>query len=277
MTFRSFIVGATFIAGALLITPSAQAATITVCAVGCDYTTLNDAISADVPGQDTYLLDTGYTYVFPPESNFISLPDDTILTCSPGVVFGDDLGGTANINPGNNTLIQECTFENTQFDATGKSLVSWVDNVFSENTYTSITLTESDGFTIANNTNLNHLQIQNADNGFVASNEFNCRFSSNCITLATAGGGPFDYTDPADVPNDIVFSNNVITNYNTITGGDFVYFAVGLDIEFTNNTLQSVETMNSFITMFTVQNVHGTISGNYFFYPPKEPLSKEQY
>jgi hypothetical protein len=273
MTFRSFIVGATFIAGALLITPSAQAATITVCAVGCDYTTLNDAISADVPGQDTYLLDTGYTYVFPPESNFISLPDDTILTCSPGVVFGDDLGGTANINPGNNTLIQECTFENTQFDATGKSLVSWVDNVFSENTYTSITLTESDGFTIANNTNLNHLQIQNADNGFVASNEFNCRFSSNCITLATAGGGPFDYTDPADVPNDIVFSNNVITNYNTITGGDFVYFAVGLDIEFTNNTLQSVETMNSFITMFTVQNVHATISGNYFFYPPKEPLS----
>lgn len=273
ISFRSFIFGAVFLAGALLISPSAQAATITVCNIGCDYTTLIDAVSADAPGQDTYLLEVGYTSVFPPESTGISLPDDTILTCQPGVVFGDDFGPTSYLYPGNNNSINNCLFQNTRFDATGRTDVSWLNNTFSDNTLTDITLTLTDGFTISGNSNINHLQIQNADNGIISNNTINCRFGSNCLSMTTAGGGPFDYTDPADVPNDIVFNNNVFTNYNTPTGGDFVYLAVGLNIDYTSNTLQSAPLPDSFITMMTVANVEATISGNYFFFPEKPPAS----
>ncbi len=273
MTYRSFVVGATFIAGVLFITPSAQAATITVCNIGCDYTTLNDAVLADLPGQDTFLLDVGYVSVFPPESTAIFLPDDTILTCQVGVIFGDDLGPTSVINPGSNNVINNCLFQNTRFDATGQTNVSWLNNTFSVDTFTNITLTLTDGFTISDNTNLNNIQIQNADNGLISNNEINCRHGSNCLTLVTAGGGPFDYTDPADVPNDIVINNNVITNYNSPTGGDFNYFNVGLNIDYTSNTLQSIQTTDNFITMMTVANTEALIQGNTFIYPEKPPAS----
>lgn len=271
ISFRSFIVGALFFVGALVLSPSAQAATITVCNIGCDYTTLNDAVLADLPGQDTYFLDVGYTSVFPPESNSIFLPDDTILTCQVGVIFGDDLGPAAFLYPGSNTTIQNCQFQNTRFDATGRADVSWLNNTFSDVTLSDITLTATDGFTISDNTNLNHIQIQNADNGLISDNELNCRHGSNCITIVTAGGGPFDYNNPADVPNDIVINNNVITNYNTLTGGDFVYIAVGLNVDYTSNTLQSVQTMDNFITMMTLANTETLIQGNTFIFPEKPP------
>ncbi|MCA9390890.1 MAG: peptidoglycan-binding protein [Candidatus Magasanikbacteria bacterium] len=259
------------IAGIFFLASPSYAATYTICDVGCDYTTLNDAISFDTPGQDTYRLSTGYNYLFPPESNFFSLPDDTIIECDPGVTFGDDASASNFFNVGSNNTFQNCLFENTSFDASGKTDVSWLNNTFSTGTSMQITLTFTSGFTITDNTRIQHIQIQNADDGLIKDNTFECWFGSNCIYLGTAGGGPFDYTDPADVPNDIVINNNVITNHNYTTGGDFVQFGSGLNISYTSNTLQSIQTDDNFIVMLTAEIGTYYLAGNIFYFPHKPP------
>lgn len=248
-----------------------QAATTTICAASCDFVTLDAALSAPPAPGDTLLLSSGYTFSSPPENATIGLPNDITLTCDPDVTYGNDSGPSAYIYLGSNDLIHDCHFTNTSFDASGQSNVSWVRNTFSSSTQSQITLTNSTGFTISQNIGIQKVQNQNADNGTIDGNQFECRFGNNCLSLVTAGGGPFDYTNPADVPNDITISNNIFSNENVSTGGDFIHLFAGLDITFASNTIQSaVQVNDSFITMLTVENAHVDIHNNYFYFPERQ-------
>lgn len=255
----------------LLKTTPVQAATTTVCGSGCDFTSLADAIAAPPTAGDTIILSTGYLYASPPENTSQALPDDVTIQCDSGITYGDNNGLNTYIYPGSNNTIQNCHFENTSFDASGKTNVSWLHNTFSSSTPNQITVTNTSGFTIQENTGLQLLQNQNADNGLIDNNQFECRFNSSCLNLVTAGGGPFDYTNPTDVANNINITNNTFTNYNATTSGDFVHFAAGLNITFTSNTVQTaVQVNNQFIPLLTVDNAQATINNNHFFLPQRQ-------
>lgn len=255
----------------LIKTTAVQAATTTVCGSGCDFTSLADTIASPPAAGDTIILSTGYLYASPPENTSLFLPDDVTIQCDPGITYGDDSGLNAYLYPGSDNTIQNCHFENTSFDASGKTNVSWLNNSFSSSTPNQITVTNTSGFTIQGNTGLQVLQNQNADNGVIDNNQFECRFNSNCLNLVTAGGGPFDYTSPVDVANNIDITNNTFTNYNTNTSGDFVHFAAGFNITFTSNTIQTaVPVNNQFIPLLTVDNAQATINNNYFFLPQRQ-------
>lgn len=248
-----------------------QAATTTVCGSGCDYTSLNDAISAIPAPGDTVVLSSGYSFGSPPENPSLNLPDDLTLTCDPGVVYGDAGAGSMYIYPGSNTTIRNCTFENTSFDASGRVNVSWIDNTFTSAASSQIVLTGTTGFTITGNQGIQKIQNQNADDGTISNNQFECRYGQNCLALVTAGGGPFNFQNPADVPNDINITNNDFANYNTSTGGDFIYLFAGINITFASNTIRSaVQVDDFFITMLTVGNAQVTLNNNRFFYPEKQ-------
>ncbi|GEM_PF-2925373 len=100
---------------------SALAATTTVCAGGCDYTSITDAVLAPPPASgDTILVDTGYVFNDAIEGGSLSLPNDLTLTCTAGVVIGNALQSAYYLNLGSTNVLSQCTYENTSFDAVWK-------------------------------------------------------------------------------------------------------------------------------------------------------------
>ncbi|GEM_PF-1622968 len=251
--------------------PSTQAATSTVCASGCDFVSLKDAITAFTP-TDGILLDTGYVFDDTLEDDTISFPDQLTLACSPGVVFGDVDDTRGLLLPGSDMTIRDCTFEKVDFDATGRTNVSFLNNTFSNVASSGLVFTSTDGFVIRGNNGIQKVQVQNADNGTIEDNAFECRFNNNCLTLSTAGGGPFDFTNPNDVPANFLVANNTFSNYNTNSGGDFVHLFAGLNVDFVDNTVESAVLMNdAFVTMLTIQNGEVYLARNIFLFPEKSP------
>ncbi|MEZ4087217.1 MAG: S-layer homology domain-containing protein [Candidatus Gracilibacteria bacterium] len=256
----------------MLLIPRAHALGVeyTVCGAGCDFTTLTDAVAFPGINQDTITLSTGFVYNDALEDDNIFIPDEITLQCDTGVTFGDALQGAQTVWIGSDNVIQNCTFENIYFDASGKTNVEFINNTISSAALQQLTFTNTDSFEVSGNTGIQKVQVQNSNNGLIDNNDFECRFGDNCITLSTAGGGPFDYSDPADVPSFIDITNNNIVNYNVTTGGDFVQLFAGVDNTFTNNTISSGVTVdNSFLTMVTAQTGNPYIAENLFLMPEK--------
>lgn len=268
LRIRSLLASLVVFAGILAIVPSAQAATTTVCGLGCDYTTLNDAINAPHVTPDTIVVQVGYAFTFPPESNFFNMPDDLTIMCDGGVIIGDALQTNTFFTVGSRNAFIGCTFDAVNFGAINKTDVSWINNTFTANGQANISLTLTDGFTISGNTGIQQLQIQNADNGIIDGNTLDCYNGVNCIGIETMGG-PVNYSDPADVPNDILISNNTITNRYFSSGGDWVHFGAGINIDYVSNTLQSIAMPDNYITMLTVENANVDFNGNFFIFPEK--------
>ena len=153
----------------------------------------------------------------------------------------------------------------------GKTDVRFIGNSFSSAAASQLTFTLSDGLTIRDNQGIQKIQIQNADNGTISNNVFECRFGSNCLSFTTAGGGPFDYTDPADAPNDFDVTTNTFNNYNVNTNGYFISFFAGLNINFIGNRVQSAVVIDdNFVTMLTIENVEVYLARNVFVFPSKD-------
>ena len=247
------------------------ATTYTICDSGCDFVTLTAALT--FPGLSNNNLQFTSGYVFNPvsEGTFLFIPDNVLVECLPGAdIFGDALQSSIQLNPGSDVTIQNCTFENVNFDDSGKTNVQFLDNTFSSAAASQLVFTVADGYTISGNTGIQHVQVQKADNGIIENNTFECRFNNGCMSLVTAGGGPFDYSSPADVSVNIAISNNKFSNYNTSSGGDYVYIGAGINIDFTDNTILSAVTIDDvFITMVTDQNAEAYFANNYFIFPDK--------
>ncbi|MFS8130752.1 MAG: hypothetical protein ACMG57_02115 [Candidatus Dojkabacteria bacterium] len=249
--------------------------TYTVCDLGCDYTTLTDALNFPGTSYDTIQLTSGYVFNTLNESTPLNFPDGITLECQAGATpFGSAADPVIDINPSTDSTIQNCTFENVNFDATNRTNVKFLDNTFSNAAASQLVFTATDGFTITGNKGLQHIQIQNADNAVIENNSMECRFNNNCITLSTAGGGPFDYLNPADVPNNILINNNIISNFNVNTGGDYVYFGAGINVDFTANIVNSgVVVDDTYITMVTDAIAEVYAANNYIIFPTKVPGS----
>ena len=249
------------------------AGTYTVCPLGCDFVTLGDAILS--PLTNNGVIQLVAAYVFDPilEPLVMFTADDTVIECFAGSdTFGDAAEASRMIWQGSLNTIQDCNFENVNFDASGKNDVQFLRNTFSPLAASQLTFTGSTDFVVSDNIGIQKVQIQNADDGLISGNTFECRFGNNCLTLSTAGGGPFDFFDPADVPTNIDILNNVISNYNITTGGDFIQFYAGLDIDFIGNTVNSgVVIDDNYLTMMTLEQGEFYLSSNYIVAPDRAP------
>lgn len=249
-----------------------HAATTTVCPSGCDFTSLNAAVIAPPASGDAIVLETGYVYDEIAEGGSINLPDNVTLTCDSGVTYGDSAQAPSYLYPGSTNILYGCTFENTNFDASGKVDVRFLENIFSSAATSQLVFTLTTGITIRDNQGIQKVQFQNADNAIIENNVFECRFGNNCLSLTTAGGGPFDYSNPADVSDDVDIIDNEFHNYNVSGGGDYVHLFAGLDINFTGNLIDSAVVVDdTFITVLTVSNGQMNVSNNIIVFPEKDP------
>ncbi|WKZ29714.1 MAG: hypothetical protein QY314_02795 [Candidatus Dojkabacteria bacterium] len=244
----------------------------TVCPSECDYDSFGAAASDPITADS--IIQLTETYIFDPmvEPTVFSLADNTTLECANGSdTFGDAAEAMIQLWIGSNTTIQHCTFENITFDASWKVNVSYSHNTFLPSSPSQLIFTGVDGFSVTNNGGLQKVQIQTAFNGTISNNSFECRWNNNCLSVTPAGGSPEDYFDPSLVPSNIDIHDNDFINYNTNTWGDWVIFNAGVDIDFTENLLQSyVTTQNTYQVMLTAEKGEFYIANNSFIFPSKD-------
>lgn len=170
LSFFAFALGALF-----LIVPTASAATLTVCASGCDHTTITAAKNAASSG-DTISVQASYARAG--ESFPISLSTSNLtISCAAGATIGQ---ATAN---GNNTFqlttsstVSGCGLSNINF-STGSGYVSGINitgNSAVGSATTTISLGAQTGYTtISGNANLDNIRLQaTSTNVTIESNTF---------------------------------------------------------------------------------------------------------
>ncbi len=252
--------------------PNGNAAgqTYTICASGCDYTSLRDALSTPGLGNDTLTLTSTYTFDHAAEDPGGYIPNGTTISCEAGAAtFGDSGQNPIFFNTGSDFTLQNCTLENVNFDSTGGSNITYIGNTFTSAANSQLVFTTVDTFEIRDNI-LQYVTLQTADNGLITGNTFECRFNNRCISVVTAGSP--DYSLSQDISSNVRITDNIFNNYETNSSGDWVSIVGGEQIEFDNNTVQSqVVVDDQFITMLTVTNAEVSLHHNYFFMPERAP------
>lgn len=243
----SFFAVFAILMGVFVFSSSAQAATSTVCASGCDFASLEDAITADAPGQDTLVLANGYDAAA--ETVYLYLPEETILTCDPGVVFGVG-GSTHYVYSNNNVIVQGCSFEEARFIADNLSNNVWRNNIWTDSS--TISSVNSDGLTISGNQGTLNVYLQGADIVDIRDNEIDSFYGSLLI-----------YTS-----SNITVNNNIFTNNEpAYISSSWASFNEVTNLEFTSNTLRSVPITGSHFMMHASGIGDIVIRGNLFLYP----------
>jgi hypothetical protein len=109
------------------------AATTTVCASGCDFTTISDALLAGPGAGD--VVTVGATYASTTESFPFNVNPGVTLDCqNSGAVIGVDTTSTpVNINSQGQNTIRACSFNNVGFQNTNVEGVTFRDNAFAGN------------------------------------------------------------------------------------------------------------------------------------------------
>ncbi len=274
LLIKLFSIGFVFsLAWAFFVSPNLFAAgeSYTVCPVGCDFLTLTDALLEPGIGDDTIILTEDYVFVDLDEQDSLSIPDGIAIVCAPGA---GKLGGATDtvlmFFGGENTSFEGCTFENVQFDISGKSGFSFTHNTFSPDALSVMILTHATDVTITDNIDIQKIQIQTADDVLIENNSFACRFESTCLNAVTAGAP--DLSDDADISNNLIIRNNTIVNHKKDNGGDWVHFWGGRDIEFTGNTVYSAVTLdeNIYLTVVTVTGAQIEFRDNFIITPEKD-------
>lgn len=258
-SFRTLLAVFAFAAGALILTPSAEAATITICDSGCDYTSLDTAVAADIAGPDTYILTTGYTAL---EDGNRFLSDDTTLTCDPGVAFRQDVTFPGYTYFGSNVVIQDCQLQDIAFNKQVGAVtnVSWLNNTLLPKTQltsgNTIYLGDTQSFTISGNTgHLRESRYNGSSDGMITGNNFHCTESAGCFIFE---GGADDITI-----DDNTLQQSGHSSYGQIT------ISNATNITVTNNILSSLPVQNNGYIMISIYNQWDNIqiSNNFFQFP----------
>lgn len=206
-----------------------------------------------LPG-DTIELTSDYLYDEVSENYNIYIPDSITLTCDPGAdTIGDSALSNIQISPESNSIIENCTFDNVHFEPYAKSNITIRNNTFVPTSNNSrINVQYTDGYTISDNTAMQELFIAGSDNGTISNNTFECRNNNSCLYF---GGNVNDFNDPAQISDSVVISGNTFTNYSVSGYGDWVSFASGTNITFSDNIIQAGLTVdNHYLTLLTIQN-----------------------
>lgn len=246
-SLRSILTSFVIILGFFVLAPSVHAATSTVCTVGCDYTTLNDAINADLPGPDGFLIDAGYFFVQNDEGfGDLTLPEDTFLTCDPSATLGNG-EGSLTLRSNNQTVIDSCHFNGVILNADSVSDVRWSNNTAEAAIRSEFHLFNVTNYQITGNDHFSHTRMFNADDGLITQNEFNCLSPTDlnigCFTSTFISIVPYDGS--ATTTDSIYISENLSITENTFTRDDstqpfFLDFFGGNNIAVSDNIFLSL-------------------------------------
>lgn len=237
---RTFLLVIGIIGFLVLSAGTVQAATRTVCASGCDHTTIANAFSAAAEGDIIEVnggggspyaasADTGnYNLTFPSAS--------TTLSCVNGATIGQtDPTGNNSIYMSTSSTIMGCTLSNVFLSAANVapavSGIRIVDNIFSNSATSSIIFgNNTSNYTISGNTNINYLGINTSSTyGTIDSNTFYGRMPYGQGAIVTTNASTTNVT----------FSNNTFTNYSSDPGSSNRLLLIdGEDITFTTNTIR---------------------------------------
>lgn len=251
--------------GTLTLPPieTARAANRTVCASGCDFTTIQNALNASSDG-DAILV--GATYDPSGEAASISSALSYItLDCqNSGAIIGVSAGGQKFIGLGANGKIQNCTFLNSRlFTSSSGTIIQ--GNTFVTSTVSSIHATIGSHFyTITNNTCINDIFVNavSTATGTISNNLF-------CLYAAGFSGGYPILMGSAQV--DITITSNTFRNF--YTGYVSAITAMGNRLTITNNTFDFPVTSTASGATHNIIDASGAdmvITGNNLQFPLRD-------
>lgn len=248
----------------------AAGVTYTVCASGCDFTTLTAALTHPGIFNDTVQMTAGYVFVPGSEATSLHVPNNITVESLPGAdVFGDAGAAVRDFSYGSNTIMQNITFENVAFDASGQTNVKWLNNTISGSAESILVLTNTNDAEISGNIGLQNVRLQTADDVVISNNTMHCRYQESCIASSIAGGAP-DYHISASISSNVDITNNTIINYTTNSFGDYINLTAGENINITGNTIYSaVVTNDIYLTMVSFSNTEVYFAHNYLIFPEK--------
>ncbi|OIO18931.1 MAG: hypothetical protein CO029_01770 [Candidatus Magasanikbacteria bacterium CG_4_9_14_0_2_um_filter_41_10] len=206
----------------------------TVCASGCDFTTLTSAFaSSSVLTGNFITVNATYassTETFPLNFGGKGITVDCALS---GATIGTDSGGQVDILMASSSVLQQCNLSNTRLYLSDVSTATISGNIFATSTTGTIFFASSAiGNNITNNTGINNIIV---------------------------GSGQQNLT----------ITSNTIQTYHPVTNTSTVYTANTENFTFTSNTVRSYDSsVNNLISIRTATTT--LISGNIFEYvtPP---------
>lgn len=267
---RGFFLGITTL---LLSTVNGLAATRTVCADGCGYTTISSALTAAMGGgsEDVIHVQSGYD----PATEVYSLgfPNaSTTLMCDPGVSIGQTspTGANAAYLSTSSTVIG-CAFGNINLRSVslGPDPVSGIriiNNTFSASVTGTIDfIYGGTNFEISGNTNISHLNLgATSTNGLVQNNTFygwmSGRYSATMLLTHASS-------------SNLRILNNTFTSYATVSNGSGWLLQIsGYDQVFATNTVKYAADFVADVAGSVVFSASGTnyIAGNFIESPSEE-------
>jgi hypothetical protein len=246
------------------------ATTYTICASGCDYTTIDDAVTGIFPTADDVIIDVQDTYVSSTEPGSSLKMNEfgsgsVTFTCeSSSVAVGKESAGIEIELFTSGSTVENCQFTNVYiYTNPTQSLTDIsVDNNTFTNGYTSqVALQSVTVYSVDGNTDITRLTISSSTDGIISNNSFRLDTSTNLLRVGAT----------SDVITDVntVFSNNSITN--TQQDNYFMTeFYNGTGYTITSNTFFAEEVLDDANgpVLLTLTDVSGTVSGNLFLNTP---------
>ncbi len=258
-----------------------QAATKTICALGCDYTSISAAFVGDGAANEVYAVQNSYNPGS--ESWPITFPTvSSTVTCVGGPVIDQPVptGGDF-INLSTSSTISGCTFGNvyvlsSPVGGNPPSGIQLLNNMFSNSVTSTIQLANgATNFVISGNTNINLLALQaTSTNGLIENNTFYGRGGFY-------GFIPSAYMLEADTSstNDQFIHNTFVSYVSGLGGlGDLIQID-GSNQTFATNTIQYATTPPTGLNTAVEINASGTntITGNYIETPSNGGLCNGLY
>lgn len=255
-----------FLSGFLLFSSSVQAATYTVCASGCDATTIGTALTMvdSMTGGDQIQVES--TYNPGGETYPLNFPDaSTTLACDPGAMIGQtNPTAISGIFLSTSSTVRDCTFG--QVELTTKSVgmsslepagIRIENNLFSNSATSSIYFyAGGTDFVIQGNRNINYLTFEPAhivDNGLVQNNTFYGRMGS--------GFSAYMLSLTASTTNLSFFNNDFVSYATSVGGANAAINIEGENIVFATSTLKYMVFAPAGVTYAVTLTASGT---NYF-------------
>ena len=226
----------------LSVASQVQAATKTICAAGCGYTTIQDAFDDSPAEGDIYEVQGGGVSPYDPSSETwaVSFPNvSSTLLCTGGATISQTNPFGANrLTLTTSSTIQNCTFGNielvTNSLGTGEPVggIRLVNNTFSTSATSTISFVYgAKDFSILNNVNINSLFLSGTNtNGLIQNNTFYGRM---------AGRNQATMMAMSPTSSEIYIIGNTFSNRSTDGGGSHRMVVLeGSNIVFATNTVQ---------------------------------------
>ncbi len=265
-----FIWGGLFLivllASAVLLSRPARAATFTICASGCDYTTLTAANAANPMGNATFLIQA--TYDPSTETYPISLNNTNIIyDCqNSGAVIGIASGGQRVMAIGYGNTLRNCTVTNMRINMVA-SYQTISGNTFVTSTAVSMFLSSIQNFNVSNNTGINDVYINGATGNGI--------FSGNTFDLNSAGWSPNIPILFGAVVTNTVFTSN--TFHSRLAAFSTFVTGYGTDLTFSSNTFDFSVNPTGGGAQHTILDLSGsniTVTGNKMSFPISDAGTK---